>query len=34
MKTIRVICILITALLIAAVLYFAATPGGRATWNN
>lgn len=34
MKTIRVICILIAALLIAAVLYFAATPGGRATWNN
>ena len=34
MKTIRVICILIAALLIAAVLYFAVTPGGRATWNN
>lgn len=34
MKTIRVLSIVIAALLIAAVLYFAATTGGRATWNN
>lgn len=34
MKTIKVLSIVIAALLIAAVLYFAATPGGRATWNS
>lgn len=34
MKTIRVLSIVIAVLLIVAILYFAATPGGRATWNS
>ena len=34
MKTIRVLSIIVAALIIMATLYFAVTPGGRATWNN
>ena len=30
----KTICIVLSTLLIAAIIFFAATPVGRATWNN